>query len=148
MGTEIRVARIIFTMKNFLRSFGAILLLLALTTLGYLLLFAVWHGFQPDLRHWQAEALSLMVVGAACICLQLSAEVGAGEMLKGVLLGIAFLFWGGERFLPPGPTAEAMDGVVTMIFVVDLGLVIKSSLGRKSVPSSSDQQPLALSPLQ
>jgi hypothetical protein len=48
-----------------------------------------------------------------------------------LLLGLGFLFWGTEQFLPPGPLATALDSLVVLIFVSDLSLVIVDRLKRK-----------------
>ena len=69
-----------------------------------------------------------MFIGASYISLQLTGRRRWNEMLKGVLLGLAFLLWGGEQFMPAGPLATAMDSSVITIFVVDLSLIIVEHL--------------------
>ncbi len=82
------------------------------------------HAWQDGAGHARVAASALILIGAAYIVLQ--AEKGAAglETLKGVLLGLAFVLWGAEQFLPAGPRATAIDCVVISIFVADLSLVI------------------------
>ena len=115
-------------MSKFLRILSGVLFLLALVALAFLLLSDLWLRFQPAPSHPHASALALMFVGASFVCLQLSATGRGRKTLKGVLLGLAFVLWGSEQFLPPGAGTIAIDCVVITIFVTDLGLVIKSSL--------------------
>jgi len=72
-----------------------------------------------------------MLIGASYIFLQLSTRRRCNEILKGVLLGTAFLLWGGEQLLPPSPLVTAMDSAVITIFVVDLSLITLEHLKRQ-----------------
>jgi hypothetical protein len=71
-----------------------------------------------------ARGGGLLLIGSAYIALQGGAGQKGAETAKGVLLGLAFVLWGSEQFLPAGPTATGIDGVVIAIFVVDLSLMI------------------------
>ena len=89
-------------------------------------------------RHWQFSSLHtriaaypLMLIGLSYLCLMLSARRMRGEMVKGVLLGLAFVMWGGEQLLPTSAIVTVMDGAVVTIFVVDLGLMIVEPLKRR-----------------
>jgi hypothetical protein len=115
-------------MKRLLRGLSGVLFGLALIALAWLLLPDLWSSFHPSLRHQRAGALALMFVGSSFICVQFSTGGRWRDMLKGWLLGLAFVLWGGEQFLPPGAAVTAMDGFVIGIFVVDLGLVIAGHL--------------------
>ncbi len=76
-------------------------------------------------------ALPLMCIGLSYISFQLSADRQRGELVKGLLLGTAFVFWGGEQLLPSSSLVTVMDSIVITIFVVDLGLIIVEHLKRK-----------------
>jgi hypothetical protein len=116
-------------MKSMLHTLAKTLFCFALVTLAWLLVPDLWNSFHPSLRHQQAGALALIFVGSSFICIQLSATKRLKETFKGVLLGLAFVFWGGEQFMPPGAAVTAMDSVVIAIFVLDLGLVIAGHFG-------------------
>jgi hypothetical protein len=118
-------------MKRRLRALSGILFLLAFVALAFLLLPDLWLHFRPTFRHRQTAAFALIFVGASFICLQLSVDGRWRDKLKGVLLGSAFVLWGSEQYLPAGAWVTAIDSAVIAIFVVDLGLVIGGSLGRR-----------------
>jgi hypothetical protein len=109
-----------------LRRLSSVFFFFALAALVWLLLPDLWTSFHPSARHQEAGALALMFVGSSFICLQLSGNWKG--MLKGLLLGLAFVLWGGEQFLRPGPTVTAIDSAVIAIFVLDMGLVIAGHL--------------------
>ena len=118
-------------MAKLLRWFSAIFFILALIGLITLLATDVWNQLRSTPVHQRAGALSLMLIGASYVCLQLSSKRRWNEMFKGVTLGIAFLLWGSEQFLSPSIWVTAMDSLIVLIFVVDLSLVIVDRLKRK-----------------
>jgi hypothetical protein len=120
------------TIKKLLRPLSGLLFVSALVALVMLLTFDSWYHFQPTAHHQKTGAFALMLVGASFICLQLNASTGRTEMLKGVFLGLAFVLWGGEQFLPPGSFVTVVDSTVITIFVADLGWVIQGRLRRKA----------------
>jgi len=124
--------------ERFLRKLSSVLFGFALASLVWLLLPDLWNSFNPSLRHQHAGALALMFVGSSFMCLQFSIEGLWKKMLKGMLLGLAFVLWGGEQFLPLGSAVTAIDSVVITIFVVDLGLVITSHLEAPPKAGQSD----------
>ena len=114
-----------------LRPLSGLLFLAALVALAVLLFSDSWHHFRPAGRHQQAGALALMLVGASFVCVQLDTRARPITKLKRVLLGLAFVLWGGEQFLPQGQLVTAMDGAVITFFVVDIGLVILGLLRKR-----------------
>jgi hypothetical protein len=119
-------------MRQFLRALCGLFFALALAALALLLLSDIWMGFMPAPRHFQAESLALIFVGISFVCLQLSTGNGWRDMLKGLLLGLAFVLWGSEKFMPQGPCVIATDTGVIAIFILDLGLIIAGHLGGKA----------------
>jgi len=117
-------------MITLLRWLSVIFFISALASLGILMGLDALDHLQAGLFHQQAGALSLMLIGASYISLQLSTKRHWNEVFKGVLLGIAFLLWGGEQFVPSGPLVTAMDSIVITIFVVDLSVIIVEHLRR------------------
>jgi hypothetical protein len=103
----------------------------ALLGIAALLLFDTLNHLRLTPTHQRLGALSLMLIGFSYIMLQLSARRRWNEMLKGGLLGTAFLLWGCEQLLPPSPLVTAMDSAVIAIFVVDLSLIILEHLRRQ-----------------
>jgi hypothetical protein len=126
-------------MTKILRSLSAIFFICALGGIVMLLIFDTLNGLRLTDMHQRTGALSLILIGCSYISLQLSVRQRWDEMLKKVLLGVAFLFWGGEQFLPSSPWVTAMDTLVVIIFVVDLGLIIVDHLRR--TPHETPQKP-------
>jgi hypothetical protein len=117
-------------MTRLLRWLSAIFFICALGGIVTLLIFDTLNGLRPTFIHQRAGALSFILIGCSYISLQLSVRRRWDETLKKVLLGVAFLFWGGEQFLPASPLVTAMDTAVVVIFVVDLSLIIVEHLKR------------------
>jgi len=115
-------------MTKLLRVLSLILFLSALAGLAVLLISDALHGLQLTPFHQQSEAAALIFIGASYICLQLSGAQRWNEKMKGIFLGLAFVLWGGEQFLPASRLVTLMDSAVITIFVVDLGLIILDRL--------------------
>ncbi len=113
-----------------LRWLCALLFLSALVGIAVLLVSDAARHYSFAAVHQRVAAFPLLLIGLSYICLQLSATRPRGEMLKGVLLGLAFVLWGGEQLLPPTALVTVMDGAVVTIFVVDLALIIAEYLRR------------------
>ena len=105
--------------------------LAALAAILVLLSSDATHRLNSTPLHQQTGALALILIGSSYIALQLSAGRKWSAMLKGILLGLAFLLWGSEQLLPPSALVTAMDTAVVTIFVVDLSLIIMEHLRRK-----------------
>jgi hypothetical protein len=118
-------------MRFLFRTLSIFFFLAALLSIIALLAGDAWHGLKLTTLHQRAGAFALMLIGASYICLQLCRPRRWMEFIKGVLLGIAFLLWGGELFVQPGPWVTAMDSVVITIFVVDLSLIIYEHIQRR-----------------
>jgi hypothetical protein len=118
-------------MPTLFRWFSALLFISALAALGMLLISVALNYFGLAAIHRQAGALSLVLIGSSYIALQLSSRSPSKETIKAALLGLGFLLWGSEQFLPSSSWVAAMDTAVVLIFVVDLSLIIVASLKRK-----------------
>jgi hypothetical protein len=115
-------------LATFLRWLSAILFVLALIAITTLVVSDTLNRLRPTPLHREAGALSFVLIGASYVSLQLSFRRPWSEKLKGMLLGIAFLFWGSGQFLPPSAWVTAMDTAVVLIFVIDLSLIIVERL--------------------
>jgi hypothetical protein len=115
-------------MKSLLRRACVLLFLLALAGIAILWGSDALHAFHLTLFHQQAGALALILIGSSYILLQAVLRPRRTEALKGTFLGAAFVLWGGEQFLAPGPWVTMVDSVVITIFVVDLSLIVVGQL--------------------
>ncbi len=121
-------------MTKLLRGLSLFLFVSALVALAVLLASDAAHALRLTIFHQQSGAVALIFIGASYICLQLGSGGPWNEKLKGIFLGLAFILWGAEQFLPASRLVTLMDSAVITIFVVDLGLIILGRLKR------SDQQ--------
>ena len=108
-----------------------ILFSLALLGVVTLLFSDALHHLQFNSSHQQLGAIPLILIGLSYISFQLSARRQRGERVKGLLLGLAFVLWGGEQLLPPNAWVTVMDSLVITIFVVDIALIIIEHFKRK-----------------
>lgn len=111
-----------------MRLLSAVCFVASLCWIGVLLFGDVRHGLKPYPAHQSIGAMALIFIGASYICLQLSLKRAWMELMQGLLLGSAFLLWGGEQLLPPRRLATLMDAFVVSIFVVDLSVIIWNHL--------------------
>jgi hypothetical protein len=118
-------------MTKLFRCFSAMAFIAALGAIATLVIFDGFNRLRLTPVHQQAAALSLLFIGSSYIGLQLSSGRRWNEMLKEIFLGVAFVLWGCEQFLPPSPWVTAMDSAVILIFVADLSFIIVKRLKRK-----------------
>ena len=111
--------------------FSVVFFSLALLGVATLLFSDALHHLQFTSRHQQLGALPLILIGLSYISFQLSARRQSSERIKGLLLGLAFVLWGGEQLLPPSAWVTVMDSLVITIFVVDIALIIIEHFRRK-----------------
>ena len=112
------------TMRAVIRWLSAGLCVCALVALSVLLISDVSHHLGLSSLHQKTGALAFILIGASFVVLQFRSRRPFRETLKELLLGIAFLLWGSEQFLPSSPWVTAMDALVVLIFVVDLSSII------------------------
>ncbi len=117
--------------KELFRGICAALFLLALLDVALLLILDVLNRLRLSPVHQQTGALAFILIGSSFISLQLSSGRRWNEILKEVLLGMAFVLWGGEQFLASSPLVTILDSLVVLIFVCDLSLIIIPRLIRK-----------------
>jgi hypothetical protein len=115
-------------MTKLLRGLSLILFLLAAGAIVALLASDGFYALRLTPFHQQASAMALILIGTSYISLQLSAKRRWKEKPKGIFLGLAFVLWGSEQFLPASRWVTVMDSAVITIFVVDLGLIILDHL--------------------
>ena len=73
-------------------------------------------------------ALPLLLAGSSYVVLQAILRPQPLELLKRLMLGIAFLLWGVVQLMSAGNLATELGNVVIALYVVDLGLIIWTDL--------------------
>ncbi|MGH8335344.1 MAG: hypothetical protein ACRETL_00640 [Gammaproteobacteria bacterium] len=76
------------------------------------------------------SAIPLLLAGASYIVLQTILRQPPVELLKRVMLGSAFLLWGVTQLMPVGALSAELGNVVIALYVIDLGLMIRTDLDK------------------
>ena len=74
------------------------------------------------------SALPLLLAGCSYLLLQAILRPSPLELLKRVMLAIAFLLWGIVQLMPAGDLATELGNLVIALYVIDLGLIIWTEL--------------------
>ena len=112
-----------------LRVVSAISFGLAISSACVVLILDGLHLAGPDLLPWRLKsAFPLIFVGISYGCLQFTLPRSWKEFLLSLSVGVAFIMWGAEQFVPDKALASLMDDVVMFLFVLDLSIVIRGSL--------------------
>ncbi len=82
------------------------------------------------LKRLPLSALPLLLAGTSYLVLQAILRPPPLELLKRVMLGIAFLLWGVVQLMPASDLATELGNVVIALYVIDLGLIIWTDLER------------------
>ena len=76
------------------------------------------------------SALPLLLAGSSYIVLQAIVRPRPMELLKRLMLGVAFLLWGVVQLMPASDLATELGNVVIALYVVDLGLMVWTELDK------------------
>jgi hypothetical protein len=79
-------------------------------------------------RNLPLSALPLLLAGSSYVVLQAILRPRPLELVKRLMLGIAFLLWGVVQLMPVSDLAAELGNVVIALYVVDLGLIIWTDL--------------------
>jgi hypothetical protein len=81
-----------------------------------------------------AEALPLLLVGIAYLAWIATERPAAIELVKQLLIALAFILWGVDLLMPAGPRTELLGAVVIAIYVFDLAWMIEGNLRKQLRP--------------
>jgi hypothetical protein len=79
------------------------------------------------------SALPLLLAGSSYIVLQAILRPRPLELLKRLMLGLAFLLWGVVQLMPMSDLATELGNVVIALYVVDLGLMIWTEIDKNQL---------------
>jgi len=114
------------------RLVSALCLVLSLAVGGVLILWDTVHGFVPMLIHQRSVAVALMLIGASYAAAHATGPLRSGARVRAVSLGLAFVLWGAEQFMPMSRVVVGVDCVLVCVFVVDLSLSVVNRLKNES----------------
>ena len=78
----------------------------------------------PPRAHDLLGAIPLVLIAFAYLIYQSVRHPGPAELLKAILLAIAFLFWGANQFWPDAAASTLFNDIAIGLFVLDVFLVI------------------------
>jgi hypothetical protein len=88
-------------------------------------------------KNMPLSALPLLLAGSSYLVLQAILRPRPLELLKRLMLGTAFLLWGVVQLMPASNLTAELGNVVIALYVVDLGLIIRTDL-EKNQPQMAD----------
>lgn len=101
-----------------------ILGILTLGLVGLLLLWDALPGLFPANAHAVLGALPLGMIALSYLVYQSVRRPSQLEIVKAVLLAVAFLFWSANQLWPDLPAATLFNDIAIALFVLDVFLVI------------------------
>jgi peptidoglycan/LPS O-acetylase OafA/YrhL len=106
------------------RVMSLVLGVLTLVSLGMLLAWNVNPKFFPIRAHGFLAAFPLAMMAIAYLLYQSARRSSAKELLKAMMLAVAFLFWAANQLWPDLPQATLFNDTAIALFVLDVFLVI------------------------
>lgn len=119
-----------------LRGISAIAAVLAVFTAVGIVALHLLHCFQPSLLPWTLKsAIPLILIGISFALLQFVLPRTRREILMGLMAALAFILWGTEQYVDNPAIASLIDDVVVLLFVLDLGIVIRGFFKQGARPT-------------
>ena len=100
---------------------------LGVLTLAAVAVLFVWDGFPwlfPSGSHDLLAAFSLAMIALAYLVYQWAHRPAPLELVKAVLLAVAFLFWAANQYWSKLPQAVFFNDIAIGLFILDVFLVI------------------------
>jgi hypothetical protein len=107
-----------------LRSVPVILCVVTLFSVGALLLWDILPGLFPARAHDFLAAFPLAMIAFTCLVYEAGRRPARSELIKAVLLALAFLFWAANQFWPTLHQAMLFNDTAIALFVFDVFLAI------------------------
>jgi hypothetical protein len=98
------------------------------------------------ISHAPVSALPLLLIGLASLCFQIITRPALLDFFKAMIVSAAFLLWGIDQLLPASWLATTLGDIVIILYVVDLGWMMRDRLKHHlpqtlptSIPSSNSE---------
>jgi hypothetical protein len=101
--------------------------ILGASSLAVVAVLFVWDGFPglfPPRAHDLLGALPLALIACSYLAYQAIRRPEPLELLKAIMLAVAFLFWAANQLWPDIPRATLFNDIAIALFVLDVFLVI------------------------
>lgn len=82
------------------------------------------------------SALPLLAVGLSFLIVQVMFRPRRAELLKNMLLVVAFLLWGIVQLIEHNPLSKTLGNVVIALYVVELAWTILDRLNSRRKPAA------------
>jgi len=109
------------------RAHRALPVILGIITLVDVAVLLVWDAFPhlfPAHSHDFLGAFSLAMIAVAYLVYQAVHRPPVRELIKAILLAVAFLFWAANQFWPDSPQTTLYNDIAIALFVLDVFLVM------------------------
>jgi hypothetical protein len=109
------------------RGHRALAAFLGVATLLDVAVLFVWDAFPrlfPARSHDYLASLSLAMIAVAYLVYQIAHRPAWRELMKAILLAVAFLFWAANQLWPASPGATLFNDIAIALFVLDVFLVM------------------------
>ncbi len=106
------------------RAIPAIAGVITLASVAVLFAWDAFPGLFPARAHDILAAFPLAMIAFAYLAYQTAHRPAPLELLKAILLAVAFLFWAANQFWPDLPQATLFNDIAIALFVLDVFLVI------------------------
>lgn len=106
------------------RALAVGLAVLTLASVGVLLLWDIAPGLFPIRAHDFLGAVPLALIAVAYLAYQVAHRPPLRDLVKAILLAIAFLFWAANQLWPESTHATLYNDIAIALFVFDVFLVI------------------------
>jgi hypothetical protein len=106
------------------RALPVILGVVALASVGVLFAWDVFPRIFAARAHDVLAAFPLAMIAIAYLAYQSAHRPSSMEVVKAVLLAVAFFFWAANQFWPDLPQATLFNDVAIALFVLDVVLVM------------------------
>jgi len=107
-----------------LRSVPFILCIVTLMSVVVLLLWDALPGLFPARAHEYLAAFPLAMIAFACLTYEAIRRPPLSEVVKAILLALAFLFWSANQLWPTLRQATLFNDIAIGLFVFDVFLAI------------------------
>ncbi len=106
------------------RALSVVLGLVTLASVGGLFVWDAFPGLFPPRSHDFLASFALAMIAVAYLVYQAAHRPSRRELVKAVLLAIAFLFWAANQLWPNLAQATLFNDIAIALFVFDVFLVM------------------------
>ena len=108
------------------RSLPVVLCLVTLFSVGVLLVWDFVPRIFPASAHDFLAAIPLAMIACTCLIYEATRKPSRSELIKAILLALAFLFWAVNQFWPTFGYATLFNDIAIALFVFDVFLAMTS----------------------